>query len=62
MLFCYYLIIALPYLNKIASRLTICEKEVNQYGDCIKKKGLGTNQYNCEKEFSLMNNCLHKNN
>ncbi len=47
-----------PGIRKIGKEVTSCNEQVNAYADCCMTKSLNINQFDCEKEFKLLKDCM----
>lgn len=49
-----------PNIRKLGKSVAQCSKEAALYTDCCTMKNLNISQYECQKEFDSLKNCVNK--
>ena len=49
---------SIPTLHKLAVKIKNCSNESLGYSKCVEEKGINSKQYECEKQFRNLKNCL----
>ena len=47
-----------PNIRKLGQSVSLCTTEINLYSNCCKIKDLNISQYDCQKEFEMLKNCV----